>query len=81
MVVHNGSLKRQRRVSEGADRAIEMKDSNEPRTWCRINKDTKQRTFYTVHDPRDIEAHESVRVMLGRALFWAAEKNEADYKK
>lgn len=60
---------------------IEMKDSNEPRTWCRINKDTKQRTFYTAHDPRDIEAHESVRVMLGRALFWAAEKNEADYKK
>jgi hypothetical protein len=55
MVVHNGSLKRQRRVSEGADRAIEMKDSNEPRTWCCINKDTKQRTFYAVHDPRDIE--------------------------
>jgi hypothetical protein len=36
---------------------------------------------YTVHDPRDIEAQESVRVMLARALFWAADKKEADYKK
>ncbi len=54
---------------------IEMKDSKEPQTCCRVSKDTKQRTFYTVHDPRDIEAQASVRVMLARALFWAAEKN------
>ncbi|MCE9567984.1 MAG: hypothetical protein K8U57_38780 [Planctomycetes bacterium] len=60
---------------------IEMKDSKGPQTWCRVNKQTKQRTVYTVHDPRYIEGHESVRVMLARALFWAAEKNEADYKK
>ena len=68
-------------VADDVTVLIEMKDSKEPQTWCRINKDTKQRTFYTVHDPRDIEAQESVRVMLARALFWAAEKNEADYKK
>jgi len=60
---------------------IEKKDSNEPQTSCRVNKDTKQRTFDTVHDPRDIEGHESVRVMLAQALLWAAEKTEADYKK
>ena len=60
---------------------IEMKDSKEPQTWCRVNKDTKQRTVYTVHDPRDIETHESVRVMLTRALFWASERKESDYKK
>jgi hypothetical protein len=60
---------------------IEMKETKDPQTWCRVNKDTKQRTVYTVHDPRDIEAQESVRVMLARALFWAADKDEADYKK
>jgi hypothetical protein len=60
---------------------IEMKETKDPQTWCRINKDTKQRTVYTVHDPRDIEAQESVRIMLARALFWAADKKEADYKK
>ncbi len=68
-------------VADDVTVLIEMKDSKEPQTWCRVNKKTKQRTVYTVHDPRDIEAHESVRVMLTRALFWAAEKNEADYKK
>jgi len=68
-------------VADDVTVLIEMKDSKEPQTWCRINKDTKQRTVYTVHDPRDIEVQESVRVMLARALFWAAEKNEADYKK
>lgn len=68
-------------VAEDVTVLIEMKESKEPQTWCRVNKDTKQRTFYTVHDPRDIEAQESVRVMLARALFWAAEKTEADFKK
>jgi hypothetical protein len=68
-------------VADDVTVLIEMKDSKEPQTWCRINKDTKQRTVYTVRDPRDIEPQESVRVMLARALFWAAEKNEADYKK
>ena len=68
-------------VADDVTVLIEMKESKEPQTWCRVNKDTKQRTFYTVHDPRDIEAQESVRVMLARALFWAAEKTEADYKK
>ena len=68
-------------VADDVTVLIEMQESKEPQTWCRVNKDTKQRTFYTVHDPRDIEAQESVRVMLARALFWAAEKTEADYKK
>lgn len=60
---------------------IEMKETGDPQTWCRINKATKQRTFYTVHDPVDIEKHECVRLLLARALFWAAEKDEAAYKK
>ena len=60
---------------------IEMKETQQAQTWCRINKTTKQRVFYTVHDPRDIETHECVRVMLTRALFWVSERNEADYKK
>jgi hypothetical protein len=68
-------------VADDVTVLIEMKDSQEPQTWCRINKTTKQRTFYTVHDPVDIEKHESVRVMLARALFWTSERNEADYRK
>ena len=68
-------------VAEDVTVLIEMKESKEPQTWCRVNKDTKQRTFYTVHDPRDIEAQESVRVMLAQALFWAAEKDIAAYRK
>jgi hypothetical protein len=68
-------------VADDVTVLIEMKESQEPQTWCRINKQTKQRTFYTVHDPVDIEKHESVRVMLARALFWACEHNEANYKK
>lgn len=56
-------------------------ESGEPQTWARINKKTKQRTFYTVHDPNDIAKHESVRTMLARAIFWAGELNEADFKK
>jgi hypothetical protein len=68
-------------VADDVTVLIEMKDSKEPQTWCRINKDTKQRTFYTVHDPVDIEKYEPVRVMLTRALFWAAEKEETAYKK
>jgi len=60
---------------------IEMKETKDPQTWCRVNKSTKQRTFYTVHDPVDIEKHDSVRIMLTRALFWACEKTETAYKK
>lgn len=68
-------------VADDVTVLLEMKETQQPQTWCRVNKETKQRTFYTVHDPRDIEKHESVRVMLARALFWACEKGEADYKK
>lgn len=60
---------------------LEMKESKQPQAWCRVNKKTRQRTFYTVHDPRDIEKHESVRLMLARALFWACGKDEAGYRK
>lgn len=68
-------------VADDVTVLLEMKESKEPQTWCRVNKKTKQRTFYTVHDPRDIEKHDSVKVMLTRALFWAAQKNEAEYRK
>jgi len=68
-------------VADDVTVLIEMKETQQPQTWCRINKDTKQRTVYTVHDPIDIEKHESVRVMLTRALFWASERNELEYKK
>ncbi len=68
-------------VADDVTVLIEMKETQQPQTWCRINKDTKQRTVYTVHDPIDIEKHESVRVMMTRALFWASERNEMEYKK
>lgn len=68
-------------VADDVTVLLEMKESKEPQTWCRVNKKTKQRTVYTVHDPRDIEKHDCVKVMLSRALFWAAQKDEADYRK
>ena len=63
------------------DVTVLIESLGEPQTWARVNKTTKQRVVYTIHDPRDIETHECVRVMLTRALFWASERNEADYKK
>lgn len=68
-------------VADDVTVLLEMKESKEPQTWCRVNRKTRQRSFYTVHDPRDIEKHESVKVMLARALFWACEKDEAGYRK
>jgi hypothetical protein len=53
----------------------------QPQVWVREKKGDKPRVFYFVHDPRDIQQHEVVRQMIARALFWATEKNEADYKK
>lgn len=53
----------------------------EPQTWARANKNTKLRAVYTVHDPMDIMNHEPVRVMLTRALFWAANVDEAKYRR
>ncbi len=63
------------------DVTVLIESLGEPQTWARINKNTKQRVVYTVHDPRDIETHDCVRVMLTRALFWASERKESDYKK
>lgn len=53
----------------------------QPQVWTRINKDTKQRVFYLIHDPIDIQNIEAVRQMMARALFWLTEREEADYKK
>jgi type 1 glutamine amidotransferase len=53
----------------------------QPQVWVREKKGEKPRVFYFVHDPRDIQQHEVVRQMIARALFWATERNEADYKK
>ncbi len=55
--------------------------AGEPQTWARTNNATKLRSVYTVHDPNDIMKHEAVRVMLTRALFWAAQMDEAKYRK
>jgi hypothetical protein len=68
-------------VADDVTVLIEMKEQEQPQTWCRINKKTKQRTFYTVHDPADIEKHACVRVMLARAIFWAADKDMTAYEK
>lgn len=56
-------------------------EHGQPQVWARTRKDTKQRVFYLVHDPRDIQQHEVVRQMMARALFWVTERTEADYKK
>lgn len=63
------------------DVTVLMEADGHPQTWVRTNKVTKQRTFYTVQDPNDIMKHEAVRVMLTRALFWAAQKDEAKFRK
>lgn len=63
------------------DVTVLVEAEGHPQTWVRTNKVTKQRTFYTVHDPHDIMNHESVRVMLTRALFWAAQMDEVKYRK
>lgn len=55
--------------------------AGEPQTWVRTNKSTKLRSVYTVHDPNDIMNHEAVRIMLTRALFWAANADETKYQK
>ena len=48
---------------------------------ARSSQENKQRVFYFVHDPRDIQEHEVVKQMITRALFWVTDRNEADYKK
>jgi hypothetical protein len=68
-------------VADDVTVLIEMEESGEPQTWCRTHKETGRRSVYTVHDPADIQKHAAVRTMLTRALFWAAGKNEADYRK
>jgi hypothetical protein len=52
----------------------------QPQVWVREKKGDKPRVFYFVHDPRDLQQHEVVRQMIARALFWATERNEADYR-
>jgi hypothetical protein len=71
---------RHKDLSEDVTVLIET-TAGEPQTWVRTNKATKLRSAYTVHDPHDITNHEAVRVMLTRALFWAAQLDEAKYRK
>lgn len=49
-----------------------------PVTWLRVNKETGGRAFYTRYDPQDLQKDEGCRVLVARALFWAANQ---DFKK
>ena len=52
-----------------------------PQTFLRVNKRTGQRSFYTRYGPASLKKHDSVRDLVVRALFWAADKDERDYRK
>ena len=52
-----------------------------PQTFLRVNKETGQRSFYTRYGPESVKNHESVRDLVVHALFWAADKDERDYRK
>ena len=45
-----------------------------PVTWLRVNKETGGRAFYTRYDPKDLQNDEGCRIMVARALFWAANR-------
>ena len=46
-----------------------------PQMWRRIHAKTGQRVIYTRYDPDDL-SNASVRDMIVRSLFWAANRNE-----
>jgi type 1 glutamine amidotransferase len=52
-----------------------------PVTWTRIHKETRGRIFYTRYDPNDLKNDEGCRQLVARALFWAADRDQAAYKK
>lgn len=43
-----------------------------PQVWLRVNARTKARAFYARYDPKDLAKDEGCRLMIARALFWAA---------
>jgi len=52
-----------------------------PQTWLRVVKSRdNQRVFYTRYDPEDLD-DPGVRTMVSRAIFWAAGKVPADYRR
>ena len=57
-----------------------FRDKDSPQTWARINRKTGQRTFYTRYGPASLK-NDAVRDLVVRALFWAADKGEKDYRK
>ncbi|MBA4065602.1 MAG: hypothetical protein C0501_18185 [Isosphaera sp.] len=53
-----------------------------PQTFYRVNKERGgQRAFYTRYDPKDLATKPEVRELVVRALFWAADRDEAKYKR
>jgi type 1 glutamine amidotransferase len=46
----------------------------QPIVWTRVTKEG-QRIFYTRYDEEDLEKNEDCRVVLARALFWAANRD------
>lgn len=51
-----------------------------PQTWSRINERRGQRVFYTRYGPNDL-GDESVRNMVIKALFWAAQRDPNKMKR
>lgn len=51
-----------------------LPNTMQPIVWTRITKDG-QRVFYTRYDEGDLVKSEECRLMLARALFWAAQRD------
>ena len=53
-----------------------------PQTWQRIVKARgDQRVFYTRYDPNDVSKYPEVRDLVVEALFWAANRDEQQFRK
>ncbi len=55
-------------------------DKSWPQMWTLI-RESGQRVFYTRYDPSDVVKDEAVREVVVRAIFWAAGKEAARYRK
>jgi type 1 glutamine amidotransferase len=53
-----------------------------PQTFYRVNKERGgQRAFYTRYDPKDLATKPEVKELVVRALFWAADRDEAKFRR
>ena len=55
--------------------------TGEPQVWTRTHPTSKQRIVYAIHDGHDLGRSESVRTLIARATFWAAQMDEAKFRR